>query len=85
MKISRTVVVGRAYVFSAVSLQEVLVVGGFIGHPLIAVGFTAKIRGWCASEPVRLVAAPDICQGRDMALELQVDAEKQSPLASTGV
>lgn len=67
---------GGTYVSSAVSQEEVLVAGGFVGHPLIAVGFIAKICGWCASEPVEFVAAPATGESRDMAFGLQVDTEK---------
>lgn len=64
-----------AYTSSAVGLKEVLIAGGFIGLPLIAVGFIAGIRGWCASEPVRFVAAPAIGDSREMVFGLLVDAE----------
>lgn len=66
-----------AYVTSAVCLEEVLVAAGFVGHTLFGVGILAEIGRWCASEPVGLVTAPAIGEGRDMAFGLQVDAEKR--------
>lgn len=63
-------VVCGAYVSSAVSLEEVLVAGGYVGHTLFRVGFIAKVRGWCAPEPVRFVTTPAIGEGRDMAFGL---------------
>ncbi len=65
------------YGSSAVGLEEVLVADGFVGHILFRVGFIAKVRGWCAPEPVGFVTTPAICEGRDMAFGLQVDTEKR--------
>lgn len=66
-----------AYASSTVSLQEVLVAGDFVRHALFGVGLLAEIRGWCASEPVGLVAAPALGESRYMAFGLQIDAEKR--------
>lgn len=64
------VVVGSVDVSRAVGLEEVLVAGSYVGHTLFRVGFIAKVRGWCAPEPVGFVTTPAIGEGRDMALGL---------------
>ena len=61
----------------AVSLEEVLVAGDFVGHALFGIGFIAEISGWCAPKPVGFITTPAIGEGRDMAFGLQVDAEKR--------
>ena len=67
----------NVYASSTVSLEEVLIASGGVGHALTAVGFIAEVSGWCTTEPVGFVAAPAICEGWDMAFGLQVDAEKR--------
>ncbi len=71
------VIVGSVDVSITVSLEEVLIASGGVGHALTAVGFVAEVSGWCTTEPVGFVAAPAICEGWDMAFGLQVDAEKR--------
>ena len=41
------VVACGAYASSAVSLEEVLVAGGFVVHALFGVGLIAEVCGWC--------------------------------------
>ena len=71
------IIVGGAYVSGAVRLEEVLVAGGCVGHTLFGIAFLAEVGGWCASEPVGLVAAPAVGERRDVVLRLQIDAEKR--------
>lgn len=71
------IVVCGAYVPITVGLEEVLVAGSYIRHALFGIVFLAEVGGWCASEPVGLVAAPVVGEGRDVAFGLQVDAKQR--------